>query len=435
MTRTLLLSIYLLNGHLNADFMNNWPQWRGPLGTGEAPRSTPPTTWSETENIRWKTPIQGKGHASPIVWNDHIFLTSTDPNGEKLGPPLPQPKGAHNNLDAQRKHQFIVIALSRKTGKILWETTVRNSRPHGSTHESGTWASASPVTDGKHVYAFFGSNGIYCLDFNGRVKWEKDLGDMIVKHGHGEGASPALSKDALIVNWDHEGDSFIVALNKRDGSELWRKGRDEVTSWATPIVINEGKHEQVVVCGTNAIRSYDIRTGETIWSCRGLSNNVVASPVYSNGILFAGSSYDTRKMMAIRIREAKGDLTQTDRILWESQFRPPYVPSPLLVDNPLYYLRHYQNILTRRQADTGKETSGPFRLAGLLNIYASPVAANGNIYITDQQGNTLVIDHKNPRPLRVNQLSEGINASAAMAGKDLLLRGTRHLYCISQREE
>jgi hypothetical protein len=140
-------------------------------------------------------------------------------------------------------------------------------------------------------------------------------------------------------------------------------------------------------------------------------------------------------MMAIRIREAKGDLTQTDRILWESQFRPPYVPSPLLVDNTLYYLRHYQNILTRRQADTGKETSGPFRLAGLLNIYASPVAANGNIYITDQQGNTLVIDHKNPRPLRVNQLSEGINASAAMAGKDLLLRGTRHLYCISQREE
>ena len=128
MTRTLLLTMILLNGHLHADVKDNWPQWRGPLGTGEAPRSTPPTTWSETENIRWKTPIQGKGHASPIIWNDHIFLTSTDPNGEKLGPPLPQPKGAHNNLDAQRKHRFIVIALSRKTGKILWETTVRNSR-------------------------------------------------------------------------------------------------------------------------------------------------------------------------------------------------------------------------------------------------------------------------------------------------------------------
>jgi outer membrane protein assembly factor BamB len=136
-------------------------------------------------------------------------------------------------------------------------------------------------------------------------------------------------------------------------------------------------------------------------------------------------------MMAIRITGAKGDLTNTDRILWKSQFRPPYVPSPLLVDDTLYYLRHYQNILTRRNAGTGEESSGPFRLAGLLNIYASPVAAGGNIYITDQQGNTLVIDHKDPRPITLNQLNESINASAAVIGKDLLLRGIRHLYCIS----
>lgn len=430
MTRgNLLLALLCSSLHAGVD---NWPQWRGPLSTGEAPVGKPPTEWSETKNVRWKVAIPGLGHSTPIVWEDHIFLTATKPHGKKLGPPPPQPKGAHNNVDAMQRHHFIVVAVKRTDGGILWQTTVRDARPQGSTHESGTWASASPVTDGKHVYAFFGSNGLYCLDFNGVVVWEKDLGDMIVKHGHGEGTSPALHGETLVVNWDHEGDSFIVALDKRTGREKWRKPREEVTSWATPIVIELDGHTQVIVCGTGAIRSYDLKNGDILWSCGGLSNNVVASPVFADGILYAGCSYDTRTMMAIRVTGAKGDLTGSRRVLWKSHFRPPYVPSPLLVDDTLYYLRHYQNILTRRNAVTGEESGGPFRLAGLLNIYASPVAANGHIYITDQQGSTLVVNHQNPRPVHLNQLDEGINASAAIAGNILLLRGTRHLYCIGK---
>ena len=413
----------------------HWPQWRGPMATGEAPHGNPPLEWSEDQNIAWKTALPGNGHSTPIVWDDHVFLTATEPHGDKLGPPPPQPPGAHNNIDAGRKHKFIVLALSRKSGKTLWQTTVRNARPHGSTHESGTWASPSPVTDGKHVFAFFGSNGLYCLDFSGKRLWQRDLGDMTVKHGHGEGASPALHGHTLVVNWDHEGDSFLVALDKNTGEERWRQPRDEVTSWTSPIIIEDNGRAQAIVCGSNAIRGYDLETGKILWTCGGLSKNVVATPVFADGVLYAGSSYDTRNFLAIDIAEARGDLTGSKRILWSSRLRPPYVPSPLLYDGTLYYLRHYQNILTRRTAKTGEEALGPFRLPGVLNLYASPVAAAGRIYLTDQQGATLVIGNSNPKPLAINRLDEGINASAAIAGGDLLLRGTRHLYCIRKSDD
>ena len=435
MLRTLTTALLLAMPATGGEPLQYWPQWRGPLGTGEAPRANPPTQWSEKTNIAWKTPLPGSGHSTPVAWGDHIFLTATEPHGDKLGPPPPQPSGAHNNIDAARKHKFLVLAISRKSGKILWQRAVRDDRPHGSTHESGTWASPSPVTDGQHTFAFFGSNGLYCLDYEGQLRWQRDLGNMTVKHGHGEGASPALHRDTLVVNWDHEGDSFLAAFDKHTGKERWRQPRDEPTSWASPIIAMDGGRAQAIVCGSKAIRGYDLETGKVLWSCAGLSNNVVATPVFADGILYAGSSYDTRNFLAIRIAGARGDLTGSERILWSSRLRPPYVPSPLLYKDTLYYLRHYQNILTRRTAKTGEEPLGPFRLPGVLNLYASPVAADGRIYLTDQQGATLVIGHDNPRPLSINRLDEGINASAAIIGDDLLLRGTRHLYCIRKTKD
>ena len=409
---------------------SNWPQWRGPLGTGESPDGRPPLMWSETENLRWKTPLVGQGHSSPVTWGNRVFLTATEAHGEKLPTPE-QPPGAHNNLDPTHKLRFLALCHDFQNGKLIWKTLLRDAQPHQSTHESATWASASPVTDGHRLYAFFGSNGLYCLNAeDGKLLWQKDLGDMQVKHGHGEGASPALHGNTLIVNWDHEGDSFVVALDKLTGKERWRQARpDEPTSWASPVIAVVDEKPQAIASGTGAIRGYDLASGKVLWSCPGLSNNVVATPVFADGILYAGSSYDTQAMLALRLSGARGDLSATEHLLWSRRHRTPYVPSPLLHRGHLYFLRHYQAILTRLEGPTGKEPNGPFRLPGLLNLYASPVAADGRLYFTDQQGATLVLSaDPAPKPLALNQLDDSFNASAAIVGNSILLRGAKHLY-------
>ncbi|REJ90736.1 MAG: hypothetical protein DWQ34_16680, partial [Planctomycetota bacterium] len=218
-----------------AEPLAQWPNWRGPLSTGEAPQADPPTEWNESKNIRWKTALPGLGHSSPVVWDDRIFVTTAVPVGDALPPRPSKAPGAHDNLPVTHQQQFVVLAADRENGAIVWQRSVGELLPHETWHVSGSAASASPVTDGEHVFAFFGSYGLSCLDLEGTVVWQKDLGDMLVKHGHGEGASPALHDETLVVNWDHEGDSFLVAFDKRTGEERWRVPRDEVTSWATPI--------------------------------------------------------------------------------------------------------------------------------------------------------------------------------------------------------
>jgi outer membrane protein assembly factor BamB len=297
------------------DAEHSWPQWRGPLGTGVSTTAQPPVEWSETKNIRWKTALPGKGHSTPIVWGDCIFLTTAIPFGDPVKPRFTRP-GAHDNLALTYNHEFAVLAVSRKTGKILWQKTVHKQVPHEAGHVTASLASASPVTDGEHVFAFFGSYGLYCLDTSGKLLWKKDLGEMHTKHGHGEGSSPALHGDTLVVNWDHEEQSFLVALDKRTGKQLWRVARAEDTSWATPIVVEHGGTAQVIVPGTNRLRGYDLASGTLLWECAGLSSNIVASPVAANGVIYAGSSYDTRAMLAIRLDGAKGDITGTKQVAW-----------------------------------------------------------------------------------------------------------------------
>jgi outer membrane protein assembly factor BamB len=219
------------------DPRTQWGQWRGPLGTGVAPGADPPVSWSETKNIRWKTALPGTGHSTPVVWGDRIFVTTAVDAGGAAPGAFREADGAHDNVPPTRPQQWVLLAVSRRDGSILWQRTLRTALPHDSRHETGTWASSSPVTDGRHVIAFFGSYGIYGLDVDGNLLWEVDLGDMRVKHGHGEGASPALSGDTLIVNWDHDGESFVVALDKSSGTERWRVPRDEQTLWSTPIVV------------------------------------------------------------------------------------------------------------------------------------------------------------------------------------------------------
>ena len=213
-------------------------------------------------------------------------------------------------------HEFAVLALNRRDGSVLWQRTLRRELPHEGTHNDGSWASSSPVTDGKYVYVSFGSRGLYCLDMEGDIQWEKDLGRMSTRMGFGEGSSPTLLDDRLIVNWDHEGDSFIVALSKKTGEELWRVPRDEHTSWATPLVVEHGGHSQVITSATNRIRSYDAKTGEVIWEAGGLTPNVIPSPVAADGVVYVMSGYRGNALLAIPLAGARGDITDSDAIAW-----------------------------------------------------------------------------------------------------------------------
>ena len=412
-----------------------WGQWRGPLATGAAPKADPPVEWSETKNIRWKTKLPGLGHSSPVVWGSLVFVTTAEMTGAKKPFTGVTPDGAHNNMNPLFDHQFAVMAIDRQTGAVVWRRTVATRQPHESTHESATWASNSPVTDGEHVLSFFGSNGLYCLDTGGRLLWSRDLGDMQVKHGHGEGASPLLHDETVVVNWDHEGASVIVALAKRTGEELWRQPRDEVTSWATPIVVTHDGQAQVVVSGTRRVRGYDLKTGAVIWEAGGLPGNIVASPVGADGMVFAAGSYEKQTLLAIRLAGAKGELAGTQQIAWQKNRSTPYVPSPLLYDGWLYYLRHYQGVLSRVNAKTGDEPSGPFRLGSVFNIYSSPVAAAGRIYVTDRNGKTLVMSNDaEPKALTLNKLDDRFSASAALVGDAIFLRGEKFLYCIGEKD-
>ncbi len=410
-----------------------WPQWRGPLGTGVAPHADPPLSWSESENVRWKVPLPGSGHSTPIVWGERVFVTTAIPYGEPVEPEPDRAPGAHDNAPVTRHQRYAVLAVGRGTGEILWQRALREQLPHERAHYSGSFAAASPVTDGERLYAFFGSRGLYCLDLDGELLWELHLGEMQSKHEHGEGASPALHGDTLVVNWDHEGESFLIALDKRTGEQRWKVLRDEVTSWATPIVVDNAGAPQVVVSGSQRLRGYDLRDGEILWECGGLSRNVVASPVAGDGMVFAGSSYEKKVMVAIRLEGASGDVTRTDHVVWTRRRGTPYVPSPLLYGDALYFLHHYQGVLSRVEAATGAEQHGPFRLTGIGNVYASPVGAAGRVYVTDLDGTTLVMsDADQPTTLALNQLEDRFSASPALAGRELFLRGERYLYCITE---
>lgn len=409
-----------------------WPQWRGPLSTGVAPHADPPVEWNENKNVRWKTPLPGKGHSTPIIWGDRIFVTTAIPFGEQLVAKPETAPGAHDNSPVTQRHRYAVLCLDRSNGQVLWQQVVHSNLPHEGGHYTGSLASASPVTDGERIIAGFGSHGVYCLDYAGKLIWKKDLGDMQSKHAHGEGASPVLHGETLIMNWDHEAQSFIAALNTRTGKELWRVNRDEVTSWSTPIVYEHKGQPQLIVSGTGKVRGYELSTGKVLWECGGLSHNVVASPVAQDGLVIAASSYETRAMFAINLDGARGDITDLPQVLWQRHERTPYVPSPLLYGDSVYFLRHYQGILSRVTAKTGAEPFGPFRLGGILNVYASPVAASGRVYVTDLRGSTMVISHDdNPQLLALNRLDDSFSASAALVGGELFLRGEKHLYCIA----
>lgn len=416
----------------------NWSQWRGPLANGIAPEANPPTIWSETQNIKWKVAIPGNGSATPIVWGSQIFVQTAVNTGRRVeGAAAQQPAtngGRGGGQAPSELHQFVLLCLDRSTGKTLWQKVAREAVPHEGHHADHGFSSSSPTTDGLHVYAFFGSRGLYCYDLQGNLKWEKDFGDQQTRNGFGEGSSPTLHGNILFVNWDHEGaDDFLVALDKATGKELWRQAREERTTWTTPFVVETGGRTEVVVSGSNKVRSYDPATGKLLWETSGLGDNAIPMPVTGHGLIYATTGYTRPALLAIRAGKT-GDLSGSDAIAWKLDRGTPYVASPLLYGDWLYLFRSRDAMLSCHDAKTGQAHYAEERLSDLNGVYASPVGAAGRIYLIGRNGATLVIKQSDKlEKLATNKLDEGIDASPALVGNELFLRGRNHLYCIAEK--
>jgi outer membrane protein assembly factor BamB len=437
-----LLSIMALGPANASEYENNWPSWRGPLATGEAIKGNPPTSWSETENIKWKLPVPGKGLSSPVIWGDQIFITSAISLDKKASAEAverlkdSQPawlKLSGSGNVTENIQQFVVYSINRGSGEIIWQKVVREQFPHEGTHNDGSWASQSCVTDGEYIIASFGSFGFYCFDLNGKLLWEKDLGDTNIRGTFGEGSSPVLYENNLIINWDHEKDSYIFVLNKTNGDIIWKKRRDEQTSWSTPIVVPVKGKKQLIVSATGKSMAYDLENGDVIWEIPGMTDNVVPSPVTDGEMVYLMSGYRGAALQAVKLEQAKGEVKNTPALAWTYGRNTPYVPSPLLYNNRLYYLRGNNERLSCVAAKTGKIHYESQKLEGMKGVYASPVGVNGLVYVLGRNGICHVLkDGVELEVVSKNQLDDNFDASPAVIGDHLYLRGLKNLYCIAE---
>jgi outer membrane protein assembly factor BamB len=355
-----------------------------------------------------------------VVWGDRVFVTSAVEADED------QVRGRRPGRLA-----FVLLCFDRATGDLLWQRTAIEATPHEGTHSTNGYASASPCTDGEHVYAHFGSRGVFCYTMDGQLVWQRDLGDMKTRATFGEGASPTLVDGKLVVPWDHEGPSSLYALDKATGETIWRVERDEPTCWATPLVIEQGGRKQVVMNGQNYARAYDLDSGRELWRCGGQTERPVASAVAGDGIVFIGSGFRGSFLGAFR-PDGQGDIAGTSHVVWTVSRDTPDIASPLLSGSRLYFYKGKSGLLTCLDAKTGAPHYTTQR-TGLGTIYASPVAAGGYVYLTDRSGTTVVVrDADDFEIVATNSVGETVDATPAPVDDQLFIRGEKHLFCISR---
>ena len=411
-----------------------WPYWRGPAADGMAVGDAP-LHWSDTQNVKWKADIPGRGSSSPVIWGDQIFVTTavkTGPDAKPEPAATPAPKMQLTTPGPQAEHKFELLCLDRRTGKLLWERTAITAVPHEGYHPTyGSFASNSPVTDGKHVYAFFGSRGMYCYDMKGNLVWQKDFSvQMRMRMAFGEGMAPVISGDRLILVFDHEGDSFMVVLDKNTGKEIWRVDRDERSNWAAPLVVDFKGKKQIIVSAVKKVRSYDFDSGKVIWECAGLGANTIPAPVHQDDMVFVMSGYQNPNLMAIRLGR-EGDLTGTDAIVWSQTKGNSYTPSPVLYDNKLYVLTD-NGMVSCYNARTGEPYYHQTRLPKSYSFKSSPVGANGKLYLASENEDVIVLRMGEKfEVLATNTMTdEMFIATPAIMGGEIFLRGRNTLYCI-----
>ncbi len=433
-----LATLFTLNPSLRSLAAgSNWPQWRGPESTGISPEKNLPLAWSSTKNVQWKTPIVGRGHSSPIVWGNRVFLT-TAVEGEIVpgakavthlieGKPWVHP----DSVGANRKHAFKVIALDSNTGKVLWERTAWEGTPYDDRHRKSSYAASTSVTDGKLVYAYFGSEGLYAYDFNGKLAWKADLGKW-GNQGMGTGTSPVLYQDLIIIQADEEnGDnSFITALDKKTGKQVWKTPRKIQASFSTPIVVKTAKRAELITTGTEAIIAYDPLTGKELWRSKGLESNAIPSPVATSDTVIVAAGYPAKIAMAIPLGGA-GEVAEKN-LLWTFTKGTAYVPSPILYGDYVYLITD-RGIMTALEAKTGKVMYEGGRVPIPATFTGSPVAFDGKLLLTSEDGDTFIIK-AGPKHevIGTNSIDEPVYSSPAIADGKIFIRGEKNLYCIGK---
>ncbi len=430
----LLFGLVLVSGPA----LSNWPQFRGnSCGLGE--EMSFPLFWDQKRNVVWQADIPGRGWSSPVVWGDKIFLTAVQSDK----PPQPR-KGLYLRDTIGKvppgEHRWLVLCLDWHSGKILWQKTLHKGIPPSTIHLKNTYASETPVTDGRRLIAYFGNLGLFCLDLEGKELWSKKLASVRTRLGWGTGASPVLYKDRVYLLNDNEDSSFLSALDVKTGNEIWRVDRQEKSGWATPFIWENKLRTEIVTCASRRIRSYDL-DGELLWELAGMSSIVIPTPSAANGLLYLTSGYvvDSRRpIFAVRPGahgdiSLKGNETSNSFIAWSHKLAGPYHPSPLVFDNHLYVLND-RGILACYNAGSGKEMYKKRIDPGSDKFTASPVAADGKVYCTSEDGDTFVIKAGPTfQVLAKNSLDDMCLATPALVRGSIIVRTMSKLVRIEGR--
>ena len=405
----------------------NWPQWRGPQGQGISTETQLPSEWSPAKNVVWKTELP-HGYSSPIVWNDRIFLTSAI-EGEVVPGVVPESvriDQAHpDSVAGDRKHTLKVIALETETGKILWEQTAYEGPVFDARHNRSTFAGPTATTDGKMVYAYFGPEGLYAYDFNGKLAWK--VVEKFHTLGLGTGTSPVLFDNTVIIQRDQdEKTSAVVAYDKTTGKELWKATRPVSISWSTPVLVNVGNRTELVTNGTESVIAYDAATGKEVWRTKGVESNAIHTPLVGKDLVVVTAGFPAKRIIAIR----PGDQPEEKRIAWEYAKGTGYVLSNILYDDRVY-LSTDNGILTCLDAQTGAVIYEGGRPPKPTHFMGSAVVYNGMIAMTSEDGDTFMIK-AGPKYqiVRTNTIDEPVYSSLALANGRVYIRGTKHLFAI-----
>ncbi len=436
-----LLVAFCLPGLALAESPRNdhWFQFRGPGNRGIAENTSLPDRWSATKNVAWKTDIPGRGWSSPIVCGNRVFLTTVINEGESEKPKKGLYFGGNRPAPPKFVHRWQVRCLDLNSGKTLWQQEVHKGKPNSAIHLKNSFASETPVTDGERVYCYFGNVGVFCFDLNGNRIWSKQLKPHRTRFGWGTAASPVLHENRLYLVNDNEDDSYLLALDKKSGKEIWRVKRDEKSNWATPYIWKQAKRTEIVTPGTGQVRSYDL-DGKLLWSLKGMSSITIATPYESNGLLYVTSGYvlsRQRPIYAIR-PGASGDLTLSKGkttnawIAWSDPQAAPYNPSTLIYRDRLYVL-YDRGLFAAYDAKTGSAVYSKRRVPNGRAFTSSPWAYNGKLFCVNEDGVTFVIQAGEKfKVLHINALAEDdmCMATPAVAGDRLLIRTAKRIYCI-----
>ncbi len=433
MRMSLVLAASLVAAHAQ-----NWPSFRGPGATGVLDIRRPaPTSWdiNSNRNIAWRLAIPGLGHSSPIVWGDHIFVTtavSSDPKSVFQYPLA----GALDRRTDLSKHQFKLYCIDKKTGKIVWESVAAERVPRVARHPHNSYASATPATDGKRIVAFFGSEGLYAFDLDGKLLWKQEVGPLdqgafdLPDYQWGSASSPIIYKDLVIVQCDQQKGSFVAAFDAATGKPVWRTSREALPSWATPTVFEGGSRAELVTNGAEYFRGYDPTSGRELWRIKGTSMISVPTPFAAHGLIYLASGYYRYIQPIVALKPGAAGDVKPEQVAWRTEKGAPYLPTPIVYGDYFYAFNH-RGILTVYDATTGARIYEQRLAPGAFA--SSPVAASGRLYAASEDGDVYVVK-AGPKfeLLATNKMGEVVMATPALADGMLIVRGLNHLFAIAE---